>query len=47
VTVASVWFSRSIFTFLLAYRLQATPSAVLHQAAGELVDDDDSPSLTM
>ena len=47
--VASVWFSRSIFTFFLGFdRLVQSvgPAAARHQASGELVDDDDfSPSL--
>ena len=43
-TVASVWFSRSIFDLLLGLDrlVQAVaPAASRHQAAGELVDDDD------
>ena len=43
-TVASVWFSRSILTFSLRLDrlVQAVaPAAARHQAAGELVDDDD------
>ena len=43
-TVASVWFSRSIFDLLLRLDglVQAVaPAAARHQASGELVDDDD------
>ena len=41
--VASVWFSRSIFTPSLAstaWCKPVRPAAALHQAAGEVVDDD-------
>ena len=42
-TVASVWFSRSIFTFFLGFdRLVQTvgPAAPRHQSSGELIDDE-------
>ncbi len=47
-TVASVWFSRSIFDLFLGLdRLVKTiaPAAAGHQPAGELVDDDDAAVL--